>query len=203
MASSSSAKNWIVFFAAFSLTTGVAVAWLATVDLVDANIILTVRRSVQFAYPFLLLVMVARPLQVIFKKPWTAKVLRKRRLIGVAFAGVMTAHLALIAFRFSYSPELTYPIPKLLVGAGAYVMLYLMFITSFDGPTRAIGPKRWKILHRVGLVWAALIFGVPRTLEEIPTFDYLKLGVPMLFVLIVRFIAWRRSIQRDNSHSAA
>lgn len=198
MIESSAARNWAVFLSMMLFILACAAAWLATVELVDANIIRPVRHSVQFAYPFLLLAMIARPLQQLVHKPWTARLLRRRRLIGVAFAGAMTAHLILIIFRFTYSPELTYPTPNLIVGGGAYVMLYLMFITSFDGPTRALGPKKWKILHRVGLVYAALIFAVPRTLQEITEFEYLKLGVPMLVVILIRAAAWQRSPRRGT-----
>ncbi len=198
MTMSSSAKNWIVLSIAFLLPVGVAAAWLSSVELVDSNIILPLRHSVQFAYPFLLLIIVARPLQVLLRETWTARLVRARRLIGVAFAGIMSAHLALIAFRFWYTPELTYPTPNLLVGAGAYLLMYLMLITSFDGPTRALGPRRWKLLHRTGLVYAALIFAVPRSIGEITEFEYLKLGVPMLVALSIRFIAWRRSTRRGS-----
>lgn len=198
MIKSSAGRNWAVFLSVMLFILACAVVWLSTVELVDANIIRPVRHSVQFAYPFLLLAMVARPLQQILRKPWTAKLLRRRRLIGVAFAGAMTAHLILIAFRFWYTPELTYPTPSLIVGGGAYAVLYLMFITSFDGPTRALGPKRWKLLHRIGLVYAALIFAVPRTLDEITEFEYLKLGVPMLIVILIRVEAWRRSPRRGT-----
>ena len=198
MIKSSAGKNWTVFLSIMLFILACAIAWLSTVELIDSNIILPVRHSVQFAYPFLLLAMVARPLQQLLRKPWTAKLLKRRRLIGVAFAGAMTAHLILIAFRFWYTPELTYPTPNLIIGGGAYAMLYLMFITSFDGPTRALGPKRWKLLHRIGLVYAALIFAVPRTLEEITEFEYLKLGVPMLIVILIRVEAWRRSPRRGK-----
>ncbi len=198
MIDSSAGKNWAVFLSVMLLILACAVVWLSTVELVDANIIRPVRHSVQFAYPLLLLAMLARPLQQILRKPWTAKLLRRRRLIGVAFAGAMTAHLLLIAFRFWYTPELTYPTSNLVIGGGAYVLLYLMFITSFDGPTRALGPKKWKLLHRVGLVYAALIFAAPRTLDEISEFEYLKLGVPMLIVILVRLVAWQQSPRRDS-----
>ncbi len=195
---SSSTKNWVVLFVSFFVPIAVAAVWLSGVELVDSNIILPVRHSVQFAYPFLLIIIVARPLQILLRKTWTARLVRARRLLGVAFAGIMSAHLALIAFRFWYTPELTYPTANLLVGAAAYALMYLMLITSFDGSTRALGPKRWKLLHRTGLVYAALIFAVPRSIAEITEFEYLKLGIPMLLALTIRFIAWQRSNRRDR-----
>lgn len=200
---SSAAKNWIVFIFAALLTDAIAAAWLVTVPLIDDNIILAVRYSAKPAFALLIIIIAARPLRQILQRPWTAKILQNRRLLGVAFAGVMTGHLALIAFRFAYTPELTYPVPSLIVGAGAYGMIYLLFITSFNGPTRALGPKRWKMLHRAGLVWAGLVFGVPRPISEAATLEYLLLGVPLLAALLIRYLAWRQSKLRDSRRSAA
>jgi DMSO/TMAO reductase YedYZ heme-binding membrane subunit len=201
--STSAAKNWVVFTSLALVTVVIAAAWLASVPLVDDNIVLVVRYSAKPAFALLIIIIAARPLRQLLQRPWTAKLLQNRRLLGVAFAGVMTGHLALIAFRFGYTPELTYPLPRLIVGAGAYGMIYLLFITSFNGPTRALGPKRWKTLHRAGLIWAGLIFGVPRPLAEAATPEYLLLGIPLLAALAIRFLAWRRSKTRGNRHSAA
>lgn len=198
MIDSSARRNWTVFLSAALATIAVAAAWLSTVELIDDNIRLAVRHSAKPAFALLILVIAARPLRQLVQKPWSAKLLQNRRLIGVAFAGVMTGHLALIVFRFSYTPELTYPTSGLIVGGGAYAMIYLLFITSFNGPTRALGPRRWKILHRTGLVWTGLIFGVPRPLSEIGDPEYLVLGIPLFFALIIRFLAWRKSKQRDS-----
>lgn len=200
---SSATRNWTVFFAVALLSAGSAAAWLSIVGPVDDNIRVTLRHSVQLAYVILLVVLLARPLQQLLRKPWSAKLLRNRRLIGVAFAGAMTAHLALIFFRYNTVPELNLDLSGAWLGVSAYALIYLMFITSFNGPAKAIGPKAWKILHRAGLLISISIFAVPRTLEELSEFDYLKLGIPMLIVLLIRFAAWRQSRQRDKQRSAA
>jgi DMSO/TMAO reductase YedYZ heme-binding membrane subunit len=199
----SARRNWIVFLCFGLVTIAAAAAWLSTVELIDDNIRLVVRHSAKLAFALLILIIAARPLRQLVQKPWSARLLQNRRLIGVAFAGVMTGHLALIVFRFTYTPELTYPISGLIVGGGAYAMIYLLFITSFNGPTRALGPRRWKILHRTGLVWTGLIFGIPRPFSEISDPEYLMLGIPLLFALTIRFAAWRQSRQRDKQRSAA
>ena len=195
---SSAGRNWAVFLSVAVLTVLIAAAWLASVELIDDNIRLTVRHSAKLAFALLIVVIAARPLRQLLQRPWTARLLQNRRLIGVAFAGAMTGHLALIVFRFSYSPELTYPISGLIVGGGAYAMIYLLFITSFNGPTRALGPRRWKVLHRIGLVWTGLIFGIPRPLSEISDPEYLLLGVPLMLALLIRFLAWRQSKRQDS-----
>ena len=106
--------------------------------------------------------------------------LRNRRLVGVAFAGVMTVHLGLLAYRFGSQPDLDHPLLKLLFGGAAYGLFYLMLITSFDAPKKAVGPRAWKILHRAGLIWAGAIFGLPRSLESLSDPEYWQFGLPFV-----------------------
>jgi DMSO/TMAO reductase YedYZ heme-binding membrane subunit len=201
--SPSSKKNWQVFFSTLLVTGIVSAAWLSSVEFIDANMLVPIRHTAQLAFAIFIVILVARPLQQLLRKPWTAKLLRYRRLLGVAFAAVMTTHLALIAMRFGSQPELTYPLGNLIVGAGAYSIFYLMLITSFDGPTRALGRKRWKILHNTGLIWGGIIFGLPRSVADLSDPDYLKLGIPFLIAVVIRLIAWQRSTRRGNSRSPA
>ena len=191
-------RNWQVFFGVSLLLGGIAAAWLASAGLTDDNIRLAMRESAYVAFLFYVVVLVARPLQQLLRKDWTATLLRHRRLIGVSFAAAMTAHLGLIALRFNWNPELEFSVVESLAGIGAYSVFYLMLITSFDAPRRAVGPKAWKFLHRLGLVYAAVIFAIPRPLETITTPDYLKFGVPFAIAVLIRMAAWPRSSRRGN-----
>ncbi len=189
-------RNWQVFLGGLVLIGGVIAAWLATVGASDENIRLTMRESAFLAFMLYVVVLVARPLQQLLRRDWTAKLLRNRRLVGVAFAAAMTAHLGLIAYRFGTQPELEFsPDP---FGMGAYAVFYLMLITSFDVPKKALGPRAWKLLHRAGLLIAAVIFAVPRPLETITEPDYLRYGIPFALAVLLRFTAWRRSRRRDS-----
>jgi len=196
MMSKNDKRNWQVFVAAFVLTVALSVLWLAGGELSDENIREPMRYSAQLAFALYLVVLVARPLQQLLRRDWTAALLRNRRLVGVAFAAVMTAHLGLIAYRFGSQPELDFSFP--FVGASAYAIFYLMLITSFDAPRKAMSLKAWKILHRTGLVVAAFIFGLPRTLEDLSDPDYLKFGIPFAIALLVRVTAWQQSRRRDS-----
>ena len=189
-------RNWQVFLGVMFLVGGIAAAWLTAVGAGDEHIRLTLRESAYLAFVLYVIVLVARPLQQLLRRDWTAKLLRNRRLVGVAFAATMTAHLGLIAYRFGTQPELEFsPNP---FGMGAYAVFYLMLITSFDAPKRALGPKRWKFLHRVGLLYAAVIFAVPRPLETITEPEYLRYGIPFAVAVLIRFTAWRRSSRRGS-----
>ena len=172
--------------------------WLLTGEVVDERILVPLRRSVDFAFVLYLIVLVARPLQQLLRKDWTAALLRNRRLIGVAFAAAMTVHLALIAYRFGTQPELEYPIPSLLFGGTTYSVFYLMLITSFDGPKKALGPKAWKRLHRLGLVLGGVVFGLVRWLESLTDPSQLVFAVPFAIAVLIRATAWQRSRRRGS-----
>ncbi|MDJ0793607.1 MAG: ferric reductase-like transmembrane domain-containing protein [Woeseiaceae bacterium] len=189
-------QNIQTFVGVVALIGGLAALWLASVGANDEQIRFTMRESAFIAFALYVVVLVARPLQQLLRKDWTAKLLRNRRLLGVAFAAAMTAHLGLIAYRFGTQPELEFsPDP---FGVGAYAVFYVMLITSFDAPKKALGPRAWKLLHRIGLLYAAVIFAVPRPLETVTEPEYLRYGIPFAIAVLIRFTAWRRSSRQDS-----
>ena len=185
-------RNWQVFFGTVGLLLSLSAAWLSTVELADANIRTATRYTARVAFMLYIVVLVARPLQQLLRRSWTAALLRNRRLVGVAFAATMSAHLALIFYRFGSQPELDFPPPS-FIGYGAYTVFYLMLITSFDRPKRWLGPRAWKALHRTGLVWAAIIFAAPRGLADFEDPVYLTYLAAFLLAVAIRFTAWRQS----------
>lgn len=189
-------KNWQVLFGTLVLTGGLSVFWIATAGITDENIRAPLRVTAWLAFLLYLAVLVARPLQQLLRRKWTAALLRNRRLVGIAFAATMTTHLVLIAYRFGSQADLDFTMN--LVGASAFAVFYLMLITSFDRPKRALGPRAWKILHRTGLVIAAFIFGLPRSLEDLGDPDYLKFGIPFAIAVAIRVTAWLRSRRPGN-----
>ena len=189
-------RNWQVLLASLLLTSALSVALLSGTSLSDDDIRAPMRFTAQIAFGLYLVILIARPLQQLLRQNWTAALLRNRRLVGVAFAATMTTHLVLIVYRYSSQAELEFSLD--LFGVGAYAVFYAMLITSFDGPKKAIGPKAWKLLHRVGLVWAAVIFGLPRSLEDLTDPDYLKFGIPFAIAILIRITAWLQSRRRGS-----
>jgi sulfoxide reductase heme-binding subunit YedZ len=198
MLTKSSVRNWNVFLLLVLLTGGAAAGWLQSVPLSDDNIRVTVRNSAMFAFLFYLVCIAARPMHQLLRQSWSAALLKNRRLFGVAFAGVMTAHLMLIILRFVSTPGLDYPVSSLVLGGSVYAIIYVMFITSFDAPTRALGPKLWKRLHRIGLVAIAVVFALPRSVEDLSDPYKLKYMVPVLLVILMRSALLLRSTPRDS-----
>lgn len=159
MAMTSNQRTAASFFGAMVLTCLASATYLLTTGIDDAGITLALRVSGRVAFAVLIVVFAARPLQQLLRKPWTAKLLRNRKLIGVAFAGIHTAHLGLIFMRANHVPDFSLSVS--LPGGTVYAFMFLMLITSFSGPARAIGPKAWKVLHKLGLF--VMFYGFTRS----------------------------------------
>jgi DMSO/TMAO reductase YedYZ heme-binding membrane subunit len=181
-------RNWTVFIAAAGLTAVASILLLNAAGYGDDNIRFLLRISARIAFLLLLFVFMARPLRQLIKTPGTLSLLKNRRLLGVGFAGVHTAHLALIFYRVHQVPAFEFDWLARLPGIATYLVMYLMLITSFDRPARAIGAKRWKTLHKIGLYWLFIAFAQ----REIPrSFDNLETANGWLLIFITVALAIR------------
>lgn len=145
------------------------------------------RLTARLAFVVFLLVFVARPLQQLFATKFTAKLLRRRRLLGVAFAAVHSAHLGLIFYRVHVSDEFVLSYSANTLGALVYLLIFAMFATSFDSTTRMLGPRNWKILHTFGLFVIFIAFAqreVPRSLETAVEANWILTGLALVAVLL-------------------
>lgn len=134
------------------------IAYLQFAGVGDDNLIALLRLTARTSFLIYLLIFVARPLRQLTNNAWSRWLLRERRSFGIAFAAMHTVHLGLIAYRYSTVPGLQYEFSSGIFGGTAYALIYLMLITSFDAPARAIGPKNWRRLHKTGLYFVGLIF---------------------------------------------
>ena len=184
-------KNWSVFLGTIGLSTLVYVAYLGSIGTSEENVFSVLRWSARLSFLALTLVFVARPLQQLVKKPWTAKLLRRRRLIGIAFAGLHTAHLGFIIYRGRISDEYVFRAADNLAGTVGYVVILLMLITSWDSTARMLGRRNWKVLHTIGLfgLFAAFTnFVRPASLETATPISWLLLAIA-LGALTIRVLA--------------
>ena len=196
MAMTNNRRVTITFLAAIVLTCAVAATWFGLAGLNDDNLRTVLRQSGRIAFAVLLIAMAARPLQQLVRKPWSAKLLRNRKLVGVAFAGIHTGHLFLIGLRDHQVADfdLTFNWP----GAIVYTTIYAMLITSFDAPARALGQKAWKGLHKLGIyvLFAAFLDSqIPRSLDQLEVGN----GVLLVFatvVVLMRIAAFFKSRAR-------
>jgi DMSO/TMAO reductase YedYZ heme-binding membrane subunit len=87
--------------------------------------------------------------------------LRNRKFLGLAFAASHLVHLGFIVSFWSVDQSIFWagrtPV-GLVVGTLGYLILLAMVVTSFDGPRRMLGGRRWKLLHTTGMYLFWLIF---------------------------------------------
>lgn len=198
-------KNWTVLLSAIAVSALAYSAYLAGVGTSEEHVLTLLRWSARASFLLLMLVFVARPLQQLLRKPWTAKLLRNRRLIGIAFAGLHTAHLGLIVYRERISEDFVFRATDNLSGALVYSVILIMLVTSWDSTTKLLGRRNWKILHTVGLyiLFVAFTDAVrPYSLDDATPINWLLLAIAILSLLI-RITAFAKRQKQAGQSSPA
>jgi sulfoxide reductase heme-binding subunit YedZ len=157
--------RWLLYPAAKPLVWGLCLlplAWLvygAASNQLGANPAEALVRSTgDWALRFLCLVLTVTPLRVITGLPALA---RFRRLLGLFMYAYLWLHLLSYAW-FDMGLELAdiardiAKRPFILVGFSAFVLLTPLAMTSFNRAIRALGARRWQLLHRAVYVVAGL-----------------------------------------------
>jgi len=179
--------NVAAFVAAFILSAAPAWLLLRRNGFDDETFGVILRSGARVALLVFLVAFVARPLHQLVKTPATRRLLANRRLVGVAFAGVMSAHLLFLLWFNGFVVA-----PGMLV----FALIFLMLLTSFRGPAAAIGPKRWKVLHRTGLYVTGFAFSLA-VLADLragsPDPAYRTLAILVIVAVAIRVAAfWRQ-----------
>jgi sulfoxide reductase heme-binding subunit YedZ len=184
----STRRNLVVLTAAVVIVGIPSLVYLSRGSFEDAVFGDVLRTSARLALLIYLVIFSARPLHQLTPSGPTRSLLMNRRSVGVAFAGVMTAHLIFLL----WFNGLIAPIPGMIV----YALLILMLITSFDRPRAALGPRRWKYLHKTGLYVLGIAFAqaVVRGLWDTPTDPaYLILAALFVIAILLRVTAFFKS----------
>lgn len=180
------------FFGAALATLALCALFLLVAGAGDENIRISLRVTARIAFLLLLVVFVARPLRQMFRTPVTAMLLRYRPLVGVAFAGVHTGHLGVLVYRAREVTDFELGIVANLPGALTYAVIFAMVLTTFSGPRRALGPKAWRILHKVGLYWITFAFAqtqLPSSLDDLGSMNWWLVAV-FVAALVIRMTAF-------------
>ena len=150
-----SLRRALVLVASFCLALGiyVPIGLAGTESAVRSSLVISGRASFfLFLVPF-----VASSLVRLWPRPSTRWLMKYRGEFGLIFAGAHAAHLCLILWLASI-PGTAFAATVIAVGGFGLVLVAALALTSFPGPTRALGPRRWKRLHRVGVHYLAGIF---------------------------------------------
>lgn len=107
---------------------------------------------------FLCIVLAVTPLRVISKTPALA---RFRRMLGLFVYFYVVVHLLSYSwFDMGFDvPDIARDIAKrpfILVGFSAFVLLTPLAATSFNAAIKAMGAKRWQLLHKLVYLIAGL-----------------------------------------------
>ena len=117
-----------------------------------------IRATGDWALRFLCLVLAVTPLRVIAGLPTLA---RFRRLLGLFMYAYLWLHLLSYAW-FDMGLDLgdiardIVKRPFILVGFSAFVLLTPLALTSFNRAIKALGARRWQLLHRAVYAVAGL-----------------------------------------------
>jgi DMSO/TMAO reductase YedYZ heme-binding membrane subunit len=124
----------------------------------------------------------AAPLRRAWRAAPSAWLLRNRRFVGLSFAVAHGFHaLAVLALVVHLGDGFAYDPVSLAGGSTAYLFVVLLAATSSDRAVAALGPARWRRLHRVGIhaIWTVFAF------TELPT----ALVSPLHFALASLLVA--------------
>ena len=180
-------KNLLVFALAFGAVALPSFLYIQQHAFDEEAFNLVLRISARLAILIYLLIFVARPLRQLTGSGLSKHLLKNRRQIGVTLAAVMSAHLLYLLWKNGF----VFP----FFGALIYAFIFLMLITSFEGPTKALGPKNWKMLHKTGLyalgiALAQAQFG--RIIHGMGAPIHYLLAALFIAAIAVRMLAWRR-----------
>jgi methionine sulfoxide reductase heme-binding subunit len=118
--------------------------------------LLAARWTARVGFPIFILAYAASSLAKLWPGELTRSLWRDRRWWGLGFAASHTVHLYALVTYLNLSGE-SRPLGVLIGGGGAYVMLYVMTLTSNGAAMRALG-KNWKRLHTLGIHWLWFVF---------------------------------------------
>ncbi len=117
-----------------------------------------IRATGDWTLRFLCIVLAVTPLRVISHTPALA---RFRRMLGLFVYFYVGVHLLSYSwFDMGFDvPDIVKDIikrPFILVGFAAFVLLTPLAVTSFNAAIKALGAKRWQMLHKLVYVIAGL-----------------------------------------------
>lgn len=132
-----------------------------------------VRATARASFAVFLVVYVAGPLRRLWPSPASRWLVRNRRHLGLTFAWAHGLHALAIGMLATLLGD-AFRVPLLTTAGGgtAYALLAVMTLTSNDRSVRALGPRRWKALHRAGIhvLWLAFAFDWTGLAAESPAY---------------------------------
>lgn len=159
-----------------------------------------IRHTAQTSFVLFLGAYYASSLRVFWRSDLSKWLLANRRYLGVSYAVSHTYHLGFIALLATSSTTFHDDVSLVtIIGGGmAFVLMYLMALTSFDRTAAALGRRNWVRLHKVGMHYNwAIFFNSYFSRALAPSFLYAPFALALLAGLGLRIAAWQR-VRRDS-----
>jgi len=196
------AKRWPLLLGIILGIAALALALSQPVDPVE-QWKMAARWTARVGFPIFLAAYIARPLAQLWPSSFAKGLLARRRWIGLGFASSHTVHLFALVTYLKVSGDPPQP-QVLIVGGGAYAILYAMALTSNDAAARAMG-KWWKVLHRTGMHWLWFVFTVSY-FGRISDPDRQMIGLVFfpfaMAAAFIRFSAWMDTRRKLRARGA-
>jgi methionine sulfoxide reductase heme-binding subunit len=183
-----------------ALVPAARIGWLAGAGALGANPIAEAMNRLGFWTLTLLLATLApTPIQIVTGWKWP---LRLRRMLGLETFLYVCLHFAVYlgVDQFFDLPAIGKDIVKrkfITVGFAAFLLLIPLAITSTDGMVRRLGFRRWKRLHR--LIYLAAALGVVHFVWRVKS----DLRQPLIFAGVLTLLLAIRAAKGATARTAA
>ena len=104
----------------------------------------------RLAFLIFLIPLFASPLRTLYRTRFTMTLLRWRRNAGICYGAAQSVHLVIVLLMFATLAEPPTETLMVIIGGMGLALSIAMLVTSFPIPTRAVGPKVWKWIHKAG-----------------------------------------------------
>jgi DMSO/TMAO reductase YedYZ heme-binding membrane subunit len=153
-------RGWTLTLAVSAALVALAALQLAWFGPGEEGIRVIVRSSARSSIALFALAFTASSLRSLWRAPATAWLLANRRYVGVSYAVSHAIHLLALVALYPVSERFASDLAAAtLVGGGiAYAFTFAMAATSSDAAVRALGRRRWRLLHRIGGWYIWIIF---------------------------------------------
>jgi DMSO/TMAO reductase YedYZ heme-binding membrane subunit len=122
----------------------------------DERWLLAARYTARLSFPIFVLVFVSSSWNRLAPIRVSRFLVRRRRALGLAFATAHTIHLGALVTANVVAGKRPDAV-TLLVGGGAYLVMFAMVATSTDAAVRRLG-RNWLRLHKLGIYWLWFVF---------------------------------------------
>ncbi len=151
----------------------------------------------RLAFLIFLIPLFARPLRTMTRSTLSMTLMRWRRNAGICYGAAQSVHLVIVLIMFASLANPPTETIMVIIGGLGLTLSIAMLITSFPVPTKIVGPRLWKWIHKSGFHVFMFIyfydFVVEPLLLDQPTSHLLWACLTVAGMLIRTIVMFRRT----------